>query len=223
MREEIRIGLENLKQWNDTLAIKDPIEKNRALVKYLLKSTAPKNDKGTYLYYASEPLLKLGKTAIPVLVELLDNAEANDNLNEAMRILYLFGDEAKPAFPVLCRLLDNSSRVGAVSIIGVLQMLNDSNALPHIRPALKAADYATAVRAAQALAYFKDVESFDNMAALVPAEPKSDNAYLVRDLLNALYDLDPEKAKPIVKKAAKSPNMEKERRKLKALDYYLFD
>jgi hypothetical protein len=220
MREQIKIGLEkleNAKNWADTLAIQDPLEKARALSKYLLKSTAPKNDKGTYLYYVHDIILKIGKIAAPVVVAILENAQEDDNLNETVRILRGFGPDAKPAVPFLCKLLGSLKRANPNYISWALQAINDPAAVPLVRPFIKHENFETAVCTCQVLAFFKYAQSFDNMAALVPTDPNTKGNNLLNDLLNALYDLDPERAKPIIKKTSELPGLKDWHFRLKGL------
>jgi HEAT repeat protein len=141
-------------------------------------------------------------------------------MNNIVLIFYDIGPSAKEALPQLNELLSSPERAYTGYVLSALLSIGDPAAIPHIRPFLKSKEFRVAVTAAQALTALKDNDSFDEMAALVPEEPtkENDQANYVCDLLNALYDMNPEKAKPIVEKTAKHPVMAGHRRIIKGLD-----
>jgi len=205
LRKEIAAGLENSRRWRAALAIKDPGEKARALTAYLLPRTSPQGDKGTYLWASREPLRELGGDAVPALLDVLKDARPDDQLDAAVLSLYDLGPKAKSAVPLLCKLLGAPKQATADYVLSALETAGDPQAIEHVRPVLKNRVFSVAVRAAQTLAALKDKESFDQMAALVPEKAEKSQQYYLRDLLNALHRLDPERARPIILKAAEQP------------------
>lgn len=205
LRKEIAAGLGNSRRWREALAVKDPAKKARALAAYLLPRTSPPGDKGSYRWAVREPLRELGDEAVPALVEVIESARPDDKLDGAVLVLYDLGPKARSAVPLLCKLLDAPKQADASYILSALETAGDPRAIGSVRPLLGNEDFSVAVRAAQTLAALKDRESFEAIAALIPEKPEKARQYYLRDLLNALHRLDPERARPLVRKAAGQP------------------
>ena len=202
LRKDIETGLVNSTAWRAALAINNPTDKARALSQYLIRRTAPQGDKGTYLFAVREPMRKLGKDAFPALMDILQNTLPEDDLNETILILFDIGIEARPASPYLCKLLSAPKQVHTTYVLSALESIRDKNAIPFVRPLLKHADFATAVKAAEVLSAMNDKESVEEIISLVLRQPKEQDKYAIRDLLNALYALDQDRAMPIIRRMA---------------------
>lgn len=205
LRSDIKTGLANSRRWRSVLAIEDPKKKARALAKYLLTRTSPEGDKGTFLYAVREPMRKLGEHAVPVLVEVLEDARPEEKLNDVVLILYDIGPEARAAVPHLCKLLDSPEQAYTGYVLSALRTAGDPRAVEPVRPFLRHKEFRVAVRAAEVLAVLKDHDSFDKMAALVPVKAKRKDQFRIYELLNALHELDAKRAKSIIDKAVKNP------------------
>ena len=219
MRIEIKTGLENSKRWKETIAIADPKKKAEALSKYLLKWTAPEGDKGSYRREIREQMGALKADAVPSMVDVLKKAKPDDKLDEVVLIIYDIGTPARDTVLYLCELLSSPKQVYTGYVLGALKTIEDPTAIPKVRPLLKSEDFQISIKAALALCAMKDTDSFDEMAALVPEEPRKEDADILSDLLKALYDLDNIRGKEIIGKTANHPNMELKQRDL--FDYMI--
>jgi len=207
LRLDIVAGLENSRRWRAALAIRDPRQRAEALGKYFLARTSPEGDYGVYRYAVRERMRELGADAVVVLVGLLRTAEAGDDLNGVVLTLYDIGPAAKAAVPLLCDLLGSPKQAHTGYVLSALRTIGDRGAVGSVRPVLGHDRLHVAVEAAQTLAALGDVESFDKIASLVPEEPQKGYCYTLRDLLNALHALDPERAAPIIRGLAAHPRM----------------
>lgn len=151
MRADIETGLANSREWRRTLTIGDPTEKAQALSRYLLKSTSPKGDKGTYRHAVREPLAALGKGAVPTLIQILRNAPPDENLDEIVLILYDIGTPAAPAVPDLHALLTQPKRVFTGYVLSALGSTGDVRAIPDLQAYLENDDERLAHDAKEAL------------------------------------------------------------------------
>jgi len=130
LRADIATGLANSSEWRRSLALQDPSEKAQALARYLLNSTSPLGDKGTFLYAVREPMAALGKSAVPALIQVLRNAPANEKLDPTVLILYDIGQPATPAIPDLCALLTQPERVYTGYILAALGSTGNPSVIP---------------------------------------------------------------------------------------------
>lgn len=152
LRSGIAIGLANANEWKRTLATDDPQEKAKALARYLLKSTSPKGDKGTYLYAVRAPMAALGASAVPVLRDVLRSAPSDEKLNAAVLILYDIGPPSAQAIPELLALLVQPSRAFPGYVLGALGSTGDSRAIPALEEFARCDDQRIASDAREALA-----------------------------------------------------------------------
>jgi hypothetical protein len=152
LRTDIETGLANSREWRRSLAIENPAEKARALARYLLKSTSPKGDKGTYLWAVRQPLAALRKDAVPALIQVLRTAPVDERLDPAVLILLDIGAPAAPATPDLIRLLDEPERAFTGYVLSALGPTGDLRAVPYLEKYLKSENERLARDAREALA-----------------------------------------------------------------------
>jgi len=148
---DIKTGLANSREWRRSLVTKDPTEKAQALARYLLKSTSPKGDKGTYLWAVRQPMAALGKDAVPALIQVLRTAPAGEKLDPAVLILYDIGPPAAQAIPDPIPLLAEPNRVFTGYILSALGSTGDLTAVPHLEKYLESKDERLARDAREAL------------------------------------------------------------------------
>lgn len=106
--KQVEIGLANSTEWRKSLAIEDPAARADALARYLLQSTAPYGDQGSYMSAVRKPLAELGSVAVPAVLSALDASKHDDRLNTAVLVIYDIGPPAIEAVPKLRDLLDEA-------------------------------------------------------------------------------------------------------------------
>lgn len=201
-------------QW--VLSIADPNEKAMRLSRYLSPTTAPKNYRGRYDYFVRKHLRELGECAVKPLVDILAKAKPRHRLNTVVLTLYDIGKEAKPAIPHLVRMLEQKSRTSTYYVLAALQTTGDLTVVDSVRPFLADENMQVRAQAAETLAWIGDTESFDLIAAAIPEEIRernnlnvSDMCVYVSDMCEALYRLDPARARPVIRKAnARTPTLD---------------
>ncbi len=202
MWKEIKIGLEQRSRWEAVEMIKNPNERARQMATYLLPDTAPEG-------YAQSvdlrrAIRKIGPAAVPALVEVIEKAKPEDGLNTTVLTLFDIGcthpDALRPAVPALCKLLSNPGSNSLYYILSPLKAARNQRAIPYVRPMLKHKDKQVRGQAARALAAMKDQKSFDEIVILVE-KPKNpdDRLYYTLELARSLFELDPKRARPIIK------------------------
>lgn len=132
LKTDIRLGLENVKEWKQTLAIEDPAKKAKALAAYLLKSTSPKGYKGMYRNRIRSNLAELGKHAVPEIIQALRNAPADEKLNNAVLTLRNIGRPAAKAIPELRALLAKPKCASTGYVLLALASTGDTRVIPDI-------------------------------------------------------------------------------------------
>ena len=115
-------------------------------------------------------------------------------------------DALCPAVPALCKLLSKPGSNSLYYILSPLKAARDPRAIPYVRPMLKHKDKQVRGQAARALAAMKDQKSFDEIAILVE-ESKNPNDRLdyTLELARSLFELDPKRARPIIKQVERVP------------------
>ena len=156
LRADIESGLANSREWRRSLALPGRVEKARALARYLLKSTSPPGDKGSYLYAVRRPLASLGEDAIPSLIRVLRTAPAGERLDPTVLILYDIGPAAAQAIPDLIDLLPGPERAFTGYVLSALGATGDPTALPALEGYIKSNDERLASDATKAIAMLKD-------------------------------------------------------------------
>lgn len=214
MRKQIAEGLEQRHRWEGIKALKDPRERAQQMAAYLLPRTAPKGyDRSLNL---RQEISIMGADAVPAVTEVLEKAQPDDRLNDAVLILYDIGcDKAagpeviRPAVPALCKLLKNLGKTSLYYLLCPLTVAGDPRAIPHVRPMLKSEDRQVRAQAARALAAMKDVESFGVIAGLFdnPPDPKDQTGYTL-EIAKSLFELDPKRARPIIQRIEAAPGNE---------------
>jgi len=159
LRIAIRTGLANSREWRRSLAIVDPVEKARALARYLLKSTSPKGDKGTYQHRVRKPLAALGRSAVPVLIDVLRNRPRGEKLDGVVLVLYDIGPPAAEAVPELRSLLTEPERAFTGYVLSALGSTGDPRAVPDLEKYLQSDDERLAKDAKKALARLRERRS----------------------------------------------------------------
>jgi HEAT repeat protein len=132
LRADVKVGLANSREWRRSLSIENRAERAQALARYLLKSTSPKGDKGTYRWAVRQPLASLGKDAVPALVQVLRTAPAGAKLDPAVLILYDIGRPGAQAIPDLVALLGKPDRVFTGYVLSALGSTGDPRAIPYL-------------------------------------------------------------------------------------------
>jgi hypothetical protein len=196
------------------LGISDPNEKAVRLCRYISPGAAPKNYRGRYNGPIRIHLRELGECAVKPLVDILSKAEPHHKLNTAVLTLYDIGKPAKPAVPYLLRMLEQKPRTSTYYILAALQTTGDPNAIDSVRPFLADENLQVRSQAAVTLAWLGDIASFELIAAAIPEAIRgrsnlnmSDVRGYVSDMCEALYRLDPARARPIIKEVnAKFPS-----------------
>lgn len=152
LRREIETGLANSREWQRSLAIADHTERAKTLARYLLKSTAPQRDKGTFLQAVRKEMAALKQDAVPVIVQLLHSAPADEKLDTAVLILYDIGPPAAEAIPSLVPLLAAPDRVFTGYVLSALGSTGDPRAVPHLEEYLNSKNERLTHDAKEALA-----------------------------------------------------------------------
>ena len=201
-------GVRNSEAFHTVLALKDPQAKARALIAYLLQSTSPVGRDTTFRYHVRELLAPLGVHALPLLMEALKVRAQREDVSGVLMILYDLGPRAKPAVPLLTALLDGRDRRNVhYHTIQALRSIGDKAALPALRRVFERGDLTVAGEAAETLAALKDADSYDRIAKRLPTDPLTRDVYNVARLLEALYTLDPAKAREPIMRYAELPAM----------------
>ena len=159
LRKEIEIGLANSSEWRRSLAIEDPSERAQALARYLLKSTSPQGDKGTYREAVRKPMAALGKDAVPALIQVIRTAPTGEKFDTAVLVLYDIGPPSAPAIPILIELLSQPDRVFTGYLLSALGSSGDPRALPSLEKYLESENERLAGDAKEALAKFRKRQS----------------------------------------------------------------
>jgi hypothetical protein len=152
LRAAITQGLENSTEWRRSVSLEDPEQQAKAIARYLLKSTSPNGDKGSYRFHVREPMRKLGKQAVPALIEVLRMAPEGESLGPAVLILYDIGPPAAAAVPVLREILASPDCDCTEYILSALGSIGDERALPDLEKYRDGADPALADAAKKAIA-----------------------------------------------------------------------
>jgi hypothetical protein len=209
MWDEIKIGLKQRRQWEAIEGIEDPAERALQMAAYLLPHTAPEGYSDAV--DLRRAIRKIGPEAVPALVEVLQKARANDNLNTTVLTLYDIGrtsspEALRPAVPALCKLLANPGPTSPYYILSPLKVAADPRAILYVRPMLRHKSKQVRGQAARALAAMKDQESFHLIATLIedPPNPKDRLGYTL-ELARSLFELDPVRARPIIEQIESNP------------------
>lgn len=217
LRKEIAEGLADRRAWDEALRVANPEEKAIILVSYLLPRTSPEGDHKTYLRRVRQVLPQLGRTALRELMELLRDALPEDDLDEAVRLLYDLGPEARPAVPLLLPLLKEPGQVHPERVLEALGRIGDSTVAHQILPFLRHDQLPVRAEASKALAQFGYQDAAEEIALAVPAQITEDEAYHLYAMLSALKELDPARAAPLADKFIDQPAMKHMRDLMAAL------
>lgn len=156
LRAEIAQGLANSREWRRSVSIEDPEQKAKAIARYLLKSTSPKGDKGSYMFHVREPMRSLGKQAVPSLIEVMKSAPAGESVGEAVLILYDIGPPAAEAVPALRDVLAKPDCDCIGYVLSALGSIGDARALSDIEKYRDDADQDVANAARKAIAKMRE-------------------------------------------------------------------
>ena len=154
MRIDVATGLANSREWQRSLSIKNPSMKAEALARYLLKSTSPQGDKGSYLHSVREPMAALGKDAVPVLIHVLRTAPAGERLDVTILALYDIGSPSVQALPELRELLTQPERVYTEYVLSALGSTGDATAKNDLEAYAKSSNKRLAEAAKETLKKF---------------------------------------------------------------------
>jgi len=191
------------------LSISDPNEKAVRLCRYISPGMAPRNYRGRYNWLVRKHLRELGELAVKPLIAILAKAEPRHKLDTVVLTIFDIGRPAKPAVPYLLKMLEQKSRTNTYYILSALQTTGDLTAVDSVRPFLADEDIQVRAQAAETLAWIGDTDSFDRIVAAIPEEISDQKAHYVKDMCDALYRLDPARARPIIRKVnAGTPSMD---------------
>ena len=157
LRADIRSGLANSREWRRTLAIQDPSKKAQALARYLLKSTSPRGDKGSYRHKVRRPMGALGKHAVPALIQTLRTAPVDEELNRTVLTLYDIGLPSARALTDLVALLDQPERASTCYLLSALGSTGHPRAVSYLKQYLGSEDERLARAAREALAKHREL------------------------------------------------------------------
>lgn len=186
-------------EFRRVLCISDPNEKAVRLCRYISPRMAPEGYLGQYDSLVRKHLRELGECAVKPLVAILAKAEPGHKLDTVVLMIYDIGKPAKTAVPHLLRILEQKSRTSTYYILGALQTTGDLTVVDSVRPFLADKDIQVRSQAAMTLAWWGDKDSFDRIVAAIPEDMSGDNAVYIRDMCNALYRLDPTRARPVIR------------------------
>jgi hypothetical protein len=208
MAEAVEVGLTVRKEWERVQAINDNGAKARAMAAYLLPHTAPDGYEQWALDLRAE-MRQLGPAAVPALIDVLDSALPEENLNTTVLTLLDIGSmkggaaAIRPAVPALCKRLQRPGPTSPYYILSPLTAAGDPRAIPHVRPFLQDKSDQVRGQAARALAAMNDQESFDAIAAALlraSEDPKGRTGETLQ-LAKALFQLDPARARPLIEES----------------------
>ncbi len=136
-RTEIADGVAARRAWDEDLAIPDPAERAKRLVRWISPDASP--DKGRLAFRgngAVGELTKLGAPAVPALLGALERTDDRDAGDSALRALAEIGPNAKDAIPRLVELADTPGKLRVESIVRALGETGDARAIPTLRRVL---------------------------------------------------------------------------------------
>ena len=216
LREAIGQGLELARAWDEIQAIESDVERAAAIAAAWQSRSAINQ-----LFSLRIELREIGEPAIAPLIAILQDADESTNLNDVVLTLYDIGrkqpEQVARATDILIERLESPGRTSAYYILSAMTSARDPASIPAVRAAINndQLDLQARTQAAEALAAMGDVESFASIEAVLdeviamPREPGDTNTgySFAVDLLNALHQLDPERAKAAIAKVGKTPGI----------------
>jgi hypothetical protein len=219
LRSEVALGIAARRAWEEDLAVPDPAERARRLLRWVQPSS-PDGDRWTLRKRTSlEMVVRLGAPAVPALLAALAENEGNKEVRrEVLSALGQMGPAARAAVPRLVELALDPARSGSRSSLAyALAESRDPRALAALRAILAEEPLSTGttlMNAASGLVRLGDPEAADRIAARLPGsleglaqskEGKCDPVYGILFLLEALEPLDPERMRAWLKPRAADP------------------
>ena len=215
LRTEVKKGLKTAARWRELQAIKDPAKKAQAIAAAWQEGGPIRS-----LFSLRKELRKIGKLAVAPLKDLLETAPRDAQLNDVVLTLYDIGrSDPKTIASTTKLLIDRLNDPGPTAryyILSALTSTRDPKAIPAIRPLLTQEEFGMQVRvqAAEALAAMGDRASFDSIDLLLDEvidQPRGRNGNHgfteAVDLLNALNQLDSERAKASIERVRDTPGL----------------
>jgi hypothetical protein len=216
LRAGIEMGLETAALCRKLQAIEDPAKKARAIAN-AWQAGGPIRS----ILSLRIELRKIGQPAVPPLINLLKTEPRDAQLNDVMLTLYDIGRADSKAISETTELLiDRFKDPGPTAryyILSALTSTRDPKAIPAIRPTLaqkEAYGMQVRVQAAVALVAMDDQASFEPIDLLLdeviamPRGPNGNHGFSETvDLLNALNQLDPQRAKASIDRIRKTPGL----------------
>lgn len=132
----IDVGMADAVKWRESLVIKDGPTKAAALAAYAMASTSPEQPRKTYRSRVREPLIALGKSAVPAIRHQIASYKEGDSLYELVQAIHFIGASARDLAPDLLPLLQMPDRVDPGYVLGALGAIGDKSAIPQIQPFL---------------------------------------------------------------------------------------
>jgi hypothetical protein len=200
LRGEIEAGLAARRAWESTLAVEDAGERARRLMRWLRPSTSPDGERRTRRFYEVRvEVRKIGRLAVPALVDALDPAVETPAREQALLALGDLGDEAREALPRLLEVAADRGPLSSSRVAYALRGIGDDRAIPALRRILSEADLAdmeTTRTAASGLVRLRDPEASARIAARLPETLEGlETPAGILTLLEALVDVDAARAR----------------------------
>lgn len=217
LRGDIRTGLSIAKEFDALMAIEDPAVRIPRLCDYQLASAAPQGYKDVFRAQTRQQglLAPYPEYAVPRLIQLLQQRTSEDIVTNVVLSLYDMKEAAAPALPALCMFMadsysDNKLELHSSAVnysMDVMQKVGDASVIPCVQPYLHKGKPWLRAKAAETLAFFKDKDSYEDMKALLPANPTQQDSYTMVTVLKAMVQLDKAKTLPLLQELTGLPEM----------------
>jgi hypothetical protein len=221
LRTDVALGVAARLAWEQDLAVADPAERARRLLRWLLPSSPDGTKYSRRRRAAPEEILRLGAPAVPALAAALGEKEGDKEFHrEVLTVLGRLGPAARAAVPRLLEFAPSPAGTAVrESVAYALAGTGDPRSLSALRAILAEAPLSSGVTfqyATNGLAYLRDPELADRIAARLPdslegmAQSKESNVpvsavYGILFLLEALKALDPGRMRAWLEPRADDP------------------
>ncbi len=208
VRTEIETGLKESLVWNRASSLTSAYDRTRLMCRFLLQSTSPTPENLRYYQWFAvwhTDWDATGEFAGPYLAELLINADPKESVHEIVRVLGFIGapHSASAVHSLGALLSGDPERAHPEWVIEAIADAQDPAGITYLLPQLDSDKSYIAAEAGIALCRLKAVEHFDRICKVLSVNSKTwfDGKYL--EQLEALYQLDPVRARPVIEEKAK--------------------
>ncbi|MEM1355649.1 MAG: HEAT repeat domain-containing protein [Planctomycetota bacterium] len=215
LRQAIERGLGLTRDWREIEAIESDVERAAAIAEAWRNKPEMRR-----LFSLRTEFREIGEPCMPALIGLLEDADEQTNLNEVVLTIYDIGwqqpEAAARATGLLIKRLKAPGPTARYYILSALTSGKDPKAIPSVREAVtnQAFDLQVRTQAAVALAAMGDVESFESIERVldeviaIPRKPRQNTGFgYAVDLLNALHQLDAERARAAIGRVGQTPGL----------------